>query len=90
MIKDHIVKIQLDLTGRKILITPSVGDDFIVELEGEEATQVAKSYGLGPMGKTYARAKIDGDGLMALGDEVDTTTAITATAITAMKGQDDD
>ena len=67
---DHItVKIQRDITGTSILITE--GGAPIWESAGHEARMIADRYGLGPMGKTWARAEVDGNGLLHLGDELD-------------------
>ena len=66
----YTVKIQTDATGASVLIYPTCGDDFHVQLEGDEAQSVIRGYDLIPLGKIYARAEVDENGLLSLGDEV--------------------
>ena len=65
------VKIQRDVTGTSILISEEPDGTPLWESAGHEARMIADRYGLGPMGKTWARAEVDGNGLLHLGDELE-------------------
>lgn len=65
------VKLQRDLSGKSVLITDAATGAILRECAGEESRQIAKSYALAPMQRTFCEAEIDENGLLHLGDELE-------------------
>lgn len=69
--ESYTVKIQTDVARARVLIYDvPLESRIFVELHGAAAVDIANSYNLGSLDRTFAEATVDDDGILRLGDEV--------------------